>query len=201
MATFPSRESDITVLAQAIIQGLNTQSANFPKSPYSATEIQAQLNAYFGLRDTLTALQAQVAEAAAAKQDGLNRLTDGLKAVLRYVEHAATGEEQLAAFGWSGRRAPTALQPPGQCRNLEAPRQGEGWAFLDWKEPAEGGKPSFYTVEIREAPDGEWKHAATTVESEATLVNLPRGKNLECRVFAANKAGNGPVSNTVSLVV
>ncbi len=69
------------------------------------------------------------------------------------------------------------------------------------KEPIDGGKPSFYTIEGREAPDGAWKLAATAVESEATLSNLPRGKTLEYRVYAANKAGNGPVSNIVGLVV
>ncbi len=201
MATFPTRESDIVVLAQAIIQGLATQTGPFTKPPHSAKEIQAELNAYFGLRDALAALQAQAAEATTAKQGGLASLTDAMKAVLRYVENAAASEEQLAHFGWSGRRAPTPLQVPGQCRVLEAPRKGSGWVFLDWKEPAEGGKPSFYTVEARELPDGEWKHAATAVESEATLANQPTGKPLEYRVFAVNKAGNGAVSNVVDLVV
>ena len=90
-----------------------------------------------------------------------------------YIESVADSEAQLAHFGWSGRRAPTALQAPGQSRALKAPRQGDGRVFLDWKEPAHGGKPGFYTVEVREMPDGEWKHAANAVESETTLVNQP----------------------------
>ena len=201
MATFPTRESDIVVLAQAIIQGLTTQTGTFTKPPFSAEELQAELSAFFGLRDALTALQAQATEATTAKQGGLSTLTDTMKAVLRYVENAADNEEQLAHFGWSGRRAPTALQAPSQCRALEAVRKGPGSAFLDWKEPAGGGKPSFYTVESRELPDGDWKSAGTCVESEITLVNLATGKNLEFRVFAVNKVGNGLVSNVVDLVV
>jgi len=201
MATFPTRESDIVVLAKAIIQGLNTQADTFNKSPYSAQEIEAVLLAFIKLRDALIALQAQVGEADTAKQGGLGELTDILKAVLRYVESVADSEDQLAHFGWAGRRAPTALQPPGQCRVLEVVRQGDGWVFLDWKEPAEGGKPSFYTVERRELPDGPWQQAATVVESEATLVNQPKGKTLEYRVFAVNKVGNGATSNVVDAVV
>lgn len=124
MATFPTRESDIVVLAQSIVQGLDTQAGTFAKPPYS-----------------------------------------------------------------------------GQCRVLEIGRKGDGWVFLDWKEPADGGKPNFYTVEKRELPDGPWQPAATVVESEATLVNQPKGKLLEYRVFAVNKAGNGAYSNVVDAVV
>jgi len=201
MATFPTRESDITVLAQAIIQGLTTQADTFSKSPYSAQEVQAVLDAYFVLRDALIRLQAQVGEATTAKNGGLIDLTDIMKSVLRYVENAADSEDQLAHFGWAGRRAPTALQPPGQCRALEAPRQGAGWVFLDWKEPADGGKPSYYSVEVRELPDGDWKPIGPAVESEITLTNQPTAKTLEYRVSAVNKAGNGEYSNVVDVVV
>ena len=34
MATFPTRESDIIVLAQSIIQGLDIQAGSFAKPPY-----------------------------------------------------------------------------------------------------------------------------------------------------------------------
>ena len=201
MATFPTRESDIIVLAQAIIQGLTTEADKFPKSPYTPQEVQAVLDAFLVLRDALTRLQAQVGEATTAKNGGLAGLTDTMKAVLRYIENAADSEDQLAHFGWSGRRAPSALQPPGQSRSLEAPRQGAGWVFLDWKEPIDGGKPNFYSVDVRELPDGDWKPAGTAIDSEITLTNLPTGKTLEFRVFAVNKAGNGIPSNVVDVVV
>lgn len=201
MATFPNRESDIVILAQSIIQGLTTQAEGFPKSPYSALEVRAQLDGFLALRDAVVRLQAQLAEAGSAKQSGLNTLADTLKAVLRYVEHAADSEDQLAHFGWSGRRAPASLQPPGQCRLLEAPRQGAGWVFLDWKEPADGGRPSVYVVEVRSLPDGQWQHAATALTSEATLVNQGSGHLLEYRVHATNKAGDGAQSNVVEVRV
>jgi hypothetical protein len=86
-------------------------------------------------------------------------------------------------------------------READAVKQGPGWVFLDWKEPADGGKPSAYIVEQREMPDGPWSHAQTVMPSEATLVGLTRGKNLEFRIFARNKAGDGAVSNGVEVVV
>ena len=53
MATFPNRESDIVILAQSIIQGLTTQAEGFPKSPYSALEVRAQLDGFLALRDAV----------------------------------------------------------------------------------------------------------------------------------------------------
>ena len=107
---------------------------------------------------------------------------------------------KLAALSWSGKAAPTHLQPPGQPRSLEIPRQGEGWLFLDWKEPAEGGKAAFYRLE-RRLTGGTWELAGMAVESEATLVNQERGKEWEYRVVAVNKAGESGPSNTVTAVL
>jgi len=199
MATFPTRESDIVVLAQSIIQGLTTQAETFNRTPYTAAEIRTQLDSFLALRDALIRQQALVSEAVTAKQGGLDKLADALRSVLRYIENAAASEDQLAHFGWSGRRTPGTQPLPGQCRLLEAPRRGPGWIFLDWKEPAEGGKPSYYVVEMRELPDGAWKQVATAVESEITLANQVSGKRLEYRAYAANKAGKGMVSNVVEV--
>ena len=79
MATFTARESQIIVLAQAIIQGLSTrQAGNFSKSPYSADEVRAELDACPGLRDNFTRLQAETAEAGAAKQTGFAAPADAV---------------------------------------------------------------------------------------------------------------------------
>jgi hypothetical protein len=93
------------------------------------------------------------------------------------------------------------LEAPGQSRVLEAVRQGAGWVFLDWKEPADGGKVAAYHIERRELPDGLWQPAGLAVISEAMVSNQPTGKTLEYRVYAVNKAGNGPVSNAVDVVL
>ena len=57
-------------------------------------------------------------------------------------------DNKLKLIGWSGNQTPTALAPPGQVRQLEAPKQGSGWIFLDWKTPAEGGKINTYKIKL-----------------------------------------------------
>lgn len=73
--------------------------------------------------------------------------------------------------------------------------------FLDWKKPAGGGKVSAYKVMRRERPAGPWEAVATAVISETTLVDQPRGKELEYRIIAVNKAGDGEPSNTAMVVL
>ena len=95
----------------------------------------------------------------------------------------------------------TPLAAPGQPRLLEAVKQGAGWLKLDWKAPIHGGKPAAYTIERRERPAGPWKQVATAILSEITLVDQPRGVELEYRVIAINKAGVGSPSNIVEVVL
>jgi hypothetical protein len=84
---------------------------------------------------------------------------------------------------------------------LEAPRQGEGRVFLDWKAPADGGAVAGYKIERRDRPAGDWPLVSVAPESEATLTSQERGKDWEYRVIAVNKTGEGVPSNTVAAVV
>ncbi len=78
---------------------------------------------------------------------------------------------------------------------------GEGWVFLDWKKPADGGAVAAYKIERRELPASGWTLISMAIESEATLNNQERGKEWEYRVIATNKAGEGVPSNTVAAVL
>ena len=112
-----------------------------------------------------------------------------MKADLRYAENTVDFDDhRLKLIGWGGRKAKT---------SLEAPRQDEGWIFLDWKEPMDGGKVAAYKVQRRERPSGPWSEAGMAIESEITLSSQERGKEWEYRVIAVNKAGEGQPGNTV----
>ncbi len=201
MANFPRPEAEIKALAQSIITGL-TGSADFPSPPVSPAALQALLNSFITLGDAQVAAQAAAQQATEAKHAAQDELTAAMKSVLRYAENTADGNAaKLAALGWGGKSAPTPLLPPGQPRSLEAPRQGEGWLFLDWKEPAEGGKAAFYRIERRKLPGGAWETAGMAVASEATLANQERSKEWEYRVVAVNKAGESGPSNAVAAVL
>ena len=73
--------------------------------------------------------------------------------------------------------------------------------FLDWKQPADGGKVGAYKVQRRNRPAGARETVATAILSEITLVDQPEKTELEYRVIAINKSGEGQPSNTVMVVL
>ena len=202
MARFPKREAEIVALAYVLKRGLQTHPALFPSAPVSWPNLDARRATYLMRQDTALAAAAAAEAATTAKDEALEALADAMKADLRYAENTVNfDDDKLKLIGWSGRKAATTLAPPGQPRLLEAPKQGEGWVFLDWKPPASGGRPAAYTIERLERPSGPWKQIATAIETEATLVDQTRGPELEYRIIAVNKAGEGPPSNTVMVVL
>ena len=203
MATFPRTEAEIATLAQEMVTGLGANIVIYPAPPVAPfTELIILLSGYTAAKDALVAAQAAAAAAIDTKDAALEALADGMKSDLRYAETTVDFDDtKLQLIGWGGRKAATALTAPGQTRSLEAPRQGEGWVFLDWKAPSEGGKPNAYKVMRRERPSGPWEDVETAVITEATLVDQPRGLELEYRIIAINKAGEGEASDTEMVVM
>lgn len=202
MARFPIAEAEIVALAEAMEVGLTDNVGIYPTPPVLPADLTALKTVYIGAVNTAIAAQAAAEAATTAKDDALESLVDGMKSDIRYAENTVDyDDDKLKLIGWGGRKSPTALTAPGQPRLLEAPRQGEGWVYLDWKAPVDGGKPAAYRVMRRERPAGPWEDVATAVISEATLVEQPRGKELEYRIIAVNKAGDGEPSNTAMVVL
>ena len=205
MARFPRTEAEIVALAQAMVSGLTGTEGLpnvYPSPPVAPAELTALINAYTTARNAAIAAQAAAEEATTAKDEALEDLADAMKSDIRYAENTVDfDDDKLKLIGWAGRKAATPLAPPGQARLLEAPKQGEGWVFLDWKAPIDGGAPAAYKIMRRERPAGLWEDAATAVITEATLVEQPRGKELEYRIIAVNKAGDGEPSNTAMVVL
>jgi len=182
--------------------GLTSNAVLYPAPPVAVLNLTAAKTAY------ITALNAAIAAAAAAeaatttKDDALDSLVDAMKSDIRYAENTVDfDDDKLKLIGWAGKKAPTPLAIPGQTRLLEAPRQGDGWVFLDWKAPIDGGAPAAFRVMRRERPAGAWEDVATAVITEATLVEQPKTKELEYRIIAINKAGEGEPSNTEMVVL
>jgi len=202
MARFPKAEAEIAALAQNIVTGLAANVADFPSPPVASAALAALLDSFITLCDEQVAAQAAAEQVTATKNAGLEELVTAMRADLRYAEDAVSYDDaKLTALGWGGKAAPMALEVPGQARALEAPQQGEGWVFLDWKKPADGGAVAAYKIERRERPSGDWALISMAIESEATLNNQERGKDWEYRVIATNKAGDGVPSNTAMVVL
>jgi len=202
MAQFPRTEAEVAALAQEMISGLAANAATYPAPPVNLMELSMLHSAYVIAQNAVIAAQAAADQAYTDKDAALESLADGMKSDLRYAENTVDfDDDKLKLIGWAGRAAATHLAIPGQTRLLEAVKQGEGWIILDWKAPADGGKPAAYKVMRRERPAGTWAEAATAVITEVTLVDQPRGPELEYRVIAVNKAGEGEASNTVMAVL
>ena len=163
MAKFPRNEPTIVTLAQEMVAGLMANAATFPDLPVppagppgspNLTELTAS---YTAARDEAIAARAAAERATTAKNAHLDVLVGALKRDLRHAETIADFDDDLLKrIGWSGRKAKTRLLPPGQCQTLAAPRQGEGWVFLDWWEPIDGGKPAAYKIQRRQQPADAW---------------------------------------------
>ena len=202
MAQFPKSEAEIAVLAQAMAAGLETHATVYPSPPVTPDNLTAAVEAFLGAKNAAGAAQALAMQAVGAKDEALETLKDRMKEDLRYAENTVKFDDgKLRLIGWGGRSADTALAVPGQTRSLAAPRQGEGWIFLDWKQPTEGGAVASYKIQRRLRPEGPWLDVSMAVESEATLMGQERGKEFEYRVSAVNKAGEGEPSNTVMAVL
>ena len=189
-------------MAQAMVSGLTDNAAIYPAPPVAPADLTTLISAYTTAKNAAIAAQAAAEEATATKDDALDELADGMRSDIRYAENTVDfDDDKLKLIGWAGKKAATPLQLPGQTRLLEAPRQGDGWVFLDWKAPIDGGVPNAYKVMRRERPAGAWEDVATAVITEATLVEQPKGKELEYRIIAVNKAGEGEPSNTEMVVL
>ena len=202
MARFPDKEADIFLLGQHMAVGLLSNVAIFPTPPVAAADFQILFDAAMEARNAATAAQAAAQTAIQAKNAALATLVEAMKTDLHYAEDTVHGDNaKLMLLGWGGLSASVPLAVPGQPRTLEAPKQGEGWLFLDWKEPLEGGAVAAYKIQRRLRPDGPWNDIATAIESEMMLVGQERAKEWEYRVIAVNKAGESEPGNSIMAVL
>ena len=198
---FPRSESEIATLAGRVIDGLTQAAEEYPTPPVPAAELQGKLDAYRAADTATVAAETAFRHQHAEKDDALEELVDAVKADLRYAEIAVRdAPEKLAALGWRGVRDGTPLQPPGETRAITIVSEGDTWAILRWKSPTEGGTPAFYRIQRRQE-GAPWTDAGTATGTEQLMSNQPRGVELYYRVVAVNKAGDGPPSATVTLVL
>ncbi len=202
MARFPRTESEILALVQTVSAGLAANDAVYPTPPVAALALAPLIAAYVTARSNSVAAQAASELAIATKDEALQAMVDAVKSDIRYAETTVNfNDDQLKLIGWGGHAAKTSLQMPGQPRSLEAPKEGEGWIFLDWKEPVDGGAVAAYKIQRRPRPDGPWSDVGLAIESEITLTAQERGKEWEYRVLAVNRTGESEPSNTVMAVL
>jgi len=202
MPRFPKKEAEIVALAERLWRGLWSNRPIYPNPPVHPISLRFKAIIYRRYRENLIAKQAAAKQATTAKDEALEELGEAMKADIRYAENAVDfDDDKLKLISWAGKKSKTPLNLPSQVRLLEAPKQGAGWVFLDWKASAEGGKPKAYKIQRRLRAGGSWENMATAIITEATLVEQPGKTELEYRVIAVNKSGEGPESNIVMVVL
>ena len=202
MPRFPKKEAEIAALAERLWRGLWTNLPVYPKPPVHFILLRFKSLIYKNRRDGFLAKKAAAEQATADKDQALEELIEAMKADIRYAENTVNyDDDKLKLIGWAGKKAKTPLAPPGQVRLLEASKQGKGWVYLDWKAPLNGGRPKAYKIQRRLRGSGNWQDVATAIVTEATLVEQPQKQELEYRIIAVNKAGEGEPSNTVMVVL
>ena len=202
MPRFPKKEAQIAALAERLSRGLLDNDAIFSQPPVHPILIRLGKINYQSRHGNYLAAVAAAKQATTDKDQALENLTEAMKSDIRYAENTVNfDDDKLKLIGWAGKKPKTTLAPPGQTRLAEAPKQGAGWVYLDWKAPAEGGKPSAYKIQRRNRAEDNWINAGTAILTQATLTDQPRAAKLEYRVIAINKTGDGSPGNTVEVVL
>jgi hypothetical protein len=202
MARFPQGEPEIAALARRVISGLGTATEDFPNPPVPPDELQVVLDEYEKAKDEALVADGESREMFALKDEAIERLTDAMRADIRYAENTARHDpERLRRLGWGGRKDRTSLVPPGQPRSLSVASEGPGWLVLDWKPPVEGGSVQAYRIQCSEGDVEQWADVGSAVETEGLISNQKRNTKFVYRVLAVNKSGLGEPSNIVTAVL
>ena len=204
MPKFPTKESDIIGLADLMYAGYLAHPTDFPS--INRTALLAARGSFRLKLKAQTDAMAQSQLATEAKNDSLNTLKEEMINCLKKSEvDVADSPGKLTEIGWGPKTAPQSTEPPGEPKNLIVTEEGRTSLQLRWDRPQPEGFIRNYIIERRQlAGDGSlsnWTVIGTALDTQTNLAGQMRGIHLEYRVRAANNAGTGPFSNTVSIVL
>ena len=196
---FPTVESDIMALAQKMLDGYFWHSADFPNiNRINLVNKQADC---LKARKQLVYYHSKLRIATKATNEKLSELVQIMKNCLQKSEvDVAANPEKLKQIGWGPRTEPQPAQLPTQPTNLQITAKDNQTINMQWDRPEDDQRIRNYAIEQRTG-NSNWKLFQISYTPEATLRNQPLGIQLEYRVRAANNAGTGPFSNTVSVVL
>jgi hypothetical protein len=198
---FPERQWDVMVLALLILRDLGQHPEEYGSPPVPPDELRARIRRVSDAIAACAAAETAVRETHDAKELWLVELKELLDANLWCVEIDVRGRpERLTGLGWGGRPGATDREPPGRVREMAVRSQGDTWVVLEWRPPVDGGPAVGYGVERRK-PCGEWKDVAIALGNDCLLVDQPSSIELDYRVIAVNRAGDGPPSAIVTVVL
>ena len=201
MPKFPKGEAEVIRLAELIVQGLIEEAEDLPAPPMGVEQLTAKLAEFVAVMKATVLSDTASKEQHALKDRVLTELTDGMKADIRYAEAMLRSKpEKLTNLGWNRRRAGSALEAPGEVRDIILGSQGDTWLSLRWNAPIDGGAAAFYKIQ-RKREGTPWEDVGTATVTEHMVISQPRGVELTYQVVAVNKAGQGNPSGVVTAVL
>lgn len=200
---FPQSINGKVALAQEMANGFEENTDVYPEPETDAAAQKARIVSVQKKISNVTQAQAALSAAIDDRDEEIELMVDEMGENLDYAEHVTDGDDaKLKLIGWSGRAAPKKLEKPGQSKLLEIAKQGAGWFKCDWKDPSDGGKVQVYKIMRRIVRDGgDMKEAGSSIISEASLFDQPRGVELEFAVVGVNKAGESEPSNSITITL
>ena len=114
--------------------------------------------------------------------------------------------EKLGLIGWGSKKPSEPVELPGMPLELVPVLQDEGSVVLQWKAPGRdmGGSVRSFIIERRSMTDatfGPWQQIGVSFETETSLMNQPRGVQLEYRIKSSNTTGESSPGNTIAVVL
>jgi hypothetical protein len=203
---FPTSEPQIVALADRMLNGYTRHAADFPHIPILVRiRLISRYNNYMAAQAAMVKAFAALRIATKAKNNSVQALKKIMKQSLQKSEvDVAANPEKLKLIGWGPRTEPQPAQLPTQPTNLQITANENQIVTLKWDRPDDVQPVRNYIVESRhQKGDGfcDWTIVQVSYSTQTTLRNQPLGIQLEYRVKAANNAGTGPASNTVTIVL
>ncbi|MBI9018030.1 MAG: fibronectin type III domain-containing protein [Phycisphaerae bacterium] len=201
---FPTNQSDVVVLANSMNSGLAAHPTDFPNVNAAAlATAQSEYLAACAEVETAKGTYHQKISGKKAKYNALVKIMQsGIKqATLDNIDTP----DNLYLIGWAPRSAPSPMEIPGQVENFVAVTQGPGTISFKWDKPLTGGKATNYILYRRLQEQtgefGPWTQVYNSYTNDCSLIEQPRGVQMEYSVTATNHAGNALTSNIASAVL
>ncbi len=204
MANFPKSENDVVGLAEAMVDGYTEYGEDFPG--VTVLTLETALTEFKAARAAQESARGQAKIATTAKNDKFAALVDLMKNDLK-ISEVDTGDnpDKLSLIGWGPKSPGTPIVPPTAPTNLRSNQQGAGEVVLQWAKPEAGGAVRNYIVKRRDYDSagqvGNWQIVNFFYDNLITLINQPRGIQMEYIVSASNAGGESPASNILPVIL
>jgi len=208
MTMFPNTEMAILDLCDQMIAGFDSYGASFPSvTPAALLDLQSAKASTDGSRADQEAKKTIAKVATVGKNACMETLIERMKTALTLAElDCADNPELLGHIGW-GEQTEGYAEPhaPVAPTALKITAEGPGDIWFTW-EHENRRNVKHWLIQRRQqlspgSEFGPWVLAETTLNTEAHLVDQPRGVQLEYRIVAENATGQSAPGNVVAAVL